>query len=58
MKHMLMHHKISCIGEYLKADRLKPPEDPKKEPFTREDFHQLIKKAITVPAPKPEPKDK
>ena len=42
----------------MKADRLKPAEDLKKEPFTREDFHQLIKKAATVPAPKPAPKDK
>ena len=42
----------------MKDEKVKSSQDAKKEPFTREDFHRLIKKAVTVPAPKPAPKDK
>jgi hypothetical protein len=33
-------------------------EKPKAAPFTREDFHGLIKKAATTPVQKPAPKSK
>jgi hypothetical protein len=42
----------------MKDEKVKSCEDAKEQPFTREDFHNLIKKAVTVPAPKPVPKDK
>ncbi len=33
-------------------------QEPQSRPFTREDFHSLLKRAVTTPALKPVPKAK